>query len=751
MDRPTISLALIAKDEANNVKRLFDSVEGCFDEIIFVDTGSSDATVEIATNLGASVHHFSWVNDFSAARNFAFSKVKTDYVCWLDLDDELFNKEAFIEFRNHSMKYFDYVLANYHYAVDKDKNPIISFARERIMKMSTNPTWSYFVHEGVKPSPGARIHFCSNWSVKHLRTEEDMKKDKSRNLQIFEAKRKEGKLDGRLTFYYGKELFENSDPERALPVLLESVGMPIEPHDRILALQYACYSIQQVVDKLKPEHQGEKLTHAIDLAQKALLLAPNRAEFHTIIGDTYLKLGRLAEALPAFGAAKHCHGVPQSGDAFSGPIHSFKPLYQEYPRIQIAKILFNLGRLDDAKKEIEECLSLYPTEEGRNILAEFNRIAPLTNLETPRTKCTDIVFTCPPTSAYEFDEEIYKTKGMGGSETALIEMAKWLKKLTGRRVIVFNMRSQSLVSSSGVEYYSTNVLNEYFAKFEPAVHIAWRHNIRVTKAPSYLWCHDLMIPGVENGLNQDKVLSLSPFHQDFLASSQGVPRDRILLTRNGISPEKWDGIRKTDKNPNKFVYASSPDRGLDRVMHILDIVREKHPVELHVYYGLENLYKYGQSELAEKLKKMMAERPWVTYHGFTEQKQMYAECQDAAVWMHCNDFIETFCITVLEMIKNGVYPITRRWGAIRDTAAEAERHGWARLLDIDSVTPEQHRIWADEAIKAIDQKAWENINPGPGWIEKHAWSTVAKEWISEMKLWNKSLPLAEDVMSELSL
>ncbi len=733
--RPTISLALIAKDEANNVKRLFDSVEGCFDEIILVDTGSSDSTVEIASSLGARVEHFVWVNDFSAARNYAFSKVKTDYVFWLDLDDSLFNKEAFIDFRDNSLKYFDYVLANYHYAVDKDQKPIISFARERIMKMSTNPVWSYFVHEGVKPPPGARIHFCSNWSVKHLRTEEDMQKDKSRNLQIFETKKKEGKLDGRLTFYYGKELFENADPERALPVLLESVGMNIEPHDRILALQYACYSIQQVTEKLKPEHQGDKLTHAIDLAQKALLLAPNRAEFHAIIGDCYLKLGRLAEALPSYASAKYCLGVPQSGDAFSGPIHSFKPLYQEYPRIQISKILFNLGRLDDAKKEIEECIALYPTEEAKNILNEYIRIAPLTNLDSPRTKCTDIVFTCPPTSAYEFDEEIYKTKGMGGSETALIEMAKWLKKLTGRRVIVFNMRSQSLVSESGVEYFSTNNLNEYFAKFEPAVHIAWRHNIRVTKAKSFLWCHDLMIPGVENGLNQDFVLALSPFHLDFLASSQGVPRDRILLTRNGISPEKWSGISKVPKNPLKFVYASSPDRGLDRCLAILDLVREKHPVELHVFYGLDNLYKYGQAELAEKLKKMMSDRPWVRYHGFTNQKSMYEQCADAAMICHPNDFIETHCITALEMPISRVFMITRRWGGIANTLAEAESHGWAKMLDIDSKDPQDQRIWADEVIKAIDEKAWENINPGEGWLEKHSWASVAKDWILAMKLY----------------
>ncbi len=246
-----------------------------------------------------------------------------------------------------------------------------------------------------------------------------------------------------------------------------------------------------------------------------------------------------------------------------------------------------------------------------------------------------------------------------------------------------------------------------------------------------------MIPGVENGLNQDKVLSLSPFHQDFLASSQGVPRDRIVLTRNGVSPDKWFGIPRPIKNPNKFVYASSPDRGLDRVLQILDIVREKYPVELHIYYGLDNLYKFGQADLANKLKKMMDDRPWVTYHGFTEQKQMYKECADAAVWMHCNDFIETFCITALEMLMSGVYPITRRWGAIQDTLKQAEQLGWARLLDIDSVTPEEHKVWAAEAIKAIETKPWENIEFDPTW---YSWEHVAKDWVEMLGLKPRELP-----------
>ncbi len=731
MERPTISLALIAKNEAPNVKRLLDSVEGCFDEIVFVDTGSTDGTQDIAKSLGVAVYHFDWINDFAAARNYSLDQVKTDYAMWLDLDDVLHNKDAFIDFRNNALKYFDYILANYNYALDANGRPIVTFMRERIFKMSQKPRWNYFVHEGVRPPPNSRIHYCTNWAVNHLRSDEDVVKDKARNLNIFEEHKKRGTLDGRQTFYYGKELFENNQPERAFALLLESITMPIEPHDRILALQYACYAGIQEIQKLKPEYQGEKIMKIIELAQKGTLLQPDRAEFHNIVADLYLMIGRHTHALPFYYAAKGCLSVPLAGDVFSGPIHAMKNLYQEYPRQQIAKILFNMNRRVEAKLELNEAIAKYNAPEAQNMLREMNQIEALDNIESPKTKVEDIVFTCPPQSAYPFDEELYKTKGMGGSETALIEMAKWLRKLTGRPVKVFNMRENPLMSESGVEYISTNHLKEYFSKFEPKVHIAWRHNERVTKASSYLWCHDLMIPGVENGLNQDKVLSLSPFHRDFLASSQGVSRDKILLTRNGISPEKWQGTHPKAKNPNKFVYASSPDRGLDRVLHILDIVREKYPVTLDVYYGLENLYKYGQAELADRLKRMMADRPWVTYHGFTEQKQMYAQCADASIWLHCNDFIETFCITALEMLVGGVYPITRRWGAIGDTLKEAEANGMARMLDIDSITQEQHKIWADECIKAIESKAWEKVQVDPN---KFAWKEVAKEWIQMMDL-----------------
>jgi GT2 family glycosyltransferase len=82
-----VSLTMIVRDEATNLPICLKSVEGVFDEIIIVDTGSTDGTVDIARSFGARVFDFVWVDDFAAARNAALARATGDYAFWLDADD----------------------------------------------------------------------------------------------------------------------------------------------------------------------------------------------------------------------------------------------------------------------------------------------------------------------------------------------------------------------------------------------------------------------------------------------------------------------------------------------------------------------------------------------------------------------------------------------------------------------------------------------------------------------------------------
>jgi tetratricopeptide (TPR) repeat protein len=82
-----LSLAMIVKYEARCLARCLRSVQNVADEIIVVDTGSTDRTVEIANENGANVFHFGWRDDFSAARNFALAQTAGDWMLILDADE----------------------------------------------------------------------------------------------------------------------------------------------------------------------------------------------------------------------------------------------------------------------------------------------------------------------------------------------------------------------------------------------------------------------------------------------------------------------------------------------------------------------------------------------------------------------------------------------------------------------------------------------------------------------------------------
>ncbi|HEY8491239.1 MAG TPA: glycosyltransferase [Dehalococcoidia bacterium] len=91
---PTISLCMIVRNEEANLERCLASVRDVVDEMIVVDTGSTDGTVALAQRLGAKVHHVPWTHDFSAARNAALAHATGDWVLHLDADEELDREDA---------------------------------------------------------------------------------------------------------------------------------------------------------------------------------------------------------------------------------------------------------------------------------------------------------------------------------------------------------------------------------------------------------------------------------------------------------------------------------------------------------------------------------------------------------------------------------------------------------------------------------------------------------------------------------
>ncbi len=89
MAKPTISVCLIVKNEEHFLGECLQSIKPVADQIVLVDTGSTDKTIAIAERFNAEVNHFTWCDDFAAARNASLEKARGDYILWLDADERL--------------------------------------------------------------------------------------------------------------------------------------------------------------------------------------------------------------------------------------------------------------------------------------------------------------------------------------------------------------------------------------------------------------------------------------------------------------------------------------------------------------------------------------------------------------------------------------------------------------------------------------------------------------------------------------
>ena len=135
---PTISLCMIVRDEAAVLERCLQSVAHLVDEIIIVDTGSIDETKTIAATFTPHLYEFPWQDDFSAARNFAFSKGTGDYLFWMDADDVLppESQQQFLERKPYFQA--DMIVMPYYAALDAQNQPLFTFERERLMRQTIN-------------------------------------------------------------------------------------------------------------------------------------------------------------------------------------------------------------------------------------------------------------------------------------------------------------------------------------------------------------------------------------------------------------------------------------------------------------------------------------------------------------------------------------------------------------------------------------------------------------------------------------
>lgn len=212
----SISLCMIVKDEEDVIERCLNSVKDLVDEIVIIDTGSTDSTKDIVKKFTDNIYDFKWIDDFSKARNYSFEKATKEYIMWLDADDIILDDDrtCFKQLKDNLSSEIDMVIMKYNVAFDNDGKPTYIYNRERLMKRSRGYKWIGEIHEVIPQSGNLTF---SNISISHKKVRSI---DPKRNLRIFEKMIQDGKIfDSRQEYYYARELYFNGMYEEAIDKL----------------------------------------------------------------------------------------------------------------------------------------------------------------------------------------------------------------------------------------------------------------------------------------------------------------------------------------------------------------------------------------------------------------------------------------------------------------------------------------------------------------------------------------------------
>ncbi len=191
-DSPTLCLLMIVRNERQNLSETLPQVARCFDEIVIVDTGSEDDTMEVAKKFTEKTFAFPWTDDFSAARNFALTKARADWILWLDADDRMTPRDVTLLKRHISGDRKGYLIR---VVSDSSGSGTAQFLQLRLFPNVEGIRWEGRVHEQVLPSlqrKGLGVEAVPDVTVVHKGYDDPatLKEKTIRNLRLLEEERR---------------------------------------------------------------------------------------------------------------------------------------------------------------------------------------------------------------------------------------------------------------------------------------------------------------------------------------------------------------------------------------------------------------------------------------------------------------------------------------------------------------------------------------------------------------------------------
>ena len=353
-----ISVCIIAKNEEKHIEECFKHLMPYGFEIVLVDTGSTDRTVELARKYTDRIFHFEWCNDFSAARNFAMQKASHDWILSIDCDEYL--EPINLSSLDKCMKSHPTAAGRIIQRNRFTENGQTAYERVRITRF-VNRRYFHFegiIHEQLVPinspngaSPAIKYVYDAPIEVFHVGydgTEEEMRAKSNRNIALLEHELETRGADPYIYFQLAQSYRKLHDYEKAFYYFDLGLAMDVDPN-----LDYVQTMVESYGYTLLDLKRGKDALNLLGVYEEF----SKRADFVFLMGLIYMNNGLLDESVKEFQKATTIEEFAVDG------INSYKAYYN------IGVIYECTGHIEEAKAAYRKCGGYEPARKRLKLLS----------------------------------------------------------------------------------------------------------------------------------------------------------------------------------------------------------------------------------------------------------------------------------------------------------------------------------------------------------------------------------------------
>ena len=342
------------------------------------------------------------------------------------------------------------------------------------------------------------------------------------------------------------------------------------------------------------------------------------------------------------------------------------------------------------------------------------------------------------------------TIGVGGSETYIIEHARYIQKSGLFDVYVFcncleEENFEDVIYKPLADYYSfikqnyihTCIVSRY-SEYLPVTFKGFTENV-------YMVVHDLTPTGIVIPVDKKlkKIFCLTEWHVEYFTQIFPTLKDITVPFYYGIDFSKFKNDEISLKQDYKFIYSSFPNRGLLELLQMWPKIYEYQPqASLHIYCDVDGKWvNQVQGEMMNKIRQLFIEygvqqnNMNIHYHGWVNKQTLSKAWLSSDIWFYPCTFMETFCLTALEAATSKTFVVTNNLAALQNTVGDR-----GLIIKGDTTT----KIWQEEALKKIEyylnnkKEKQEFVDKNFKWASNLSWESQANKLLEQYILKNNS-------------